>query len=390
MKLTVAQENLRNALALVSRAANNRTALPILSNVLMSVDGGDLVLACTDLAVGIVARIPTLKVEEVGITTVPVRTLYDLVNTMSGTISLETTKAQTLHMRVSGGKTDIKGIDASEFPPMPDENAWGGAAAAVTLSSRDFRDGVAQVAFCASTDFAWPVLTAVKLAVSGDTMKMEAADGFRLALKSIILDKPVAAPLYALVPATALVEAARIAAGADVRIIVRPGGGQVIFHTEAADLITQTVEGSYPDLGQVIPKEHKTRAVAERAALLLACKQAEIFAREGNYVVKLDINSGVESTTEILLSVPPHITVFGQSAETGQQEGTVDAQVEGNGMIIAFNVKYLRDILEAIPTPQVAIETNANSLPGVFKPVHDQAVRAGEEYFCVLMPMSLE
>lgn len=386
MKLTVAQENLKNALALVSRAANNRTALPILSNVLMSVDGGVLVLACTNLATGIVARIPAMAMEEVGSTTVPVRILYDLVNTLpNGAVSLETTKAQTLHVRVSGGKTDIKGIDAAEFPPMPDPEALGVDARVIKMSSRDFRDGVTQVAFCASTDLARPTLTAVKIAVSGNTMKMEAADGFRLAQKSIVLDNVVAAPLYALVPALALVEAARIAANADdVTIIVRPGGGQVIFHTSGADLISQTVEGSYPDLSQVIPRKHETRAVAERSELLLACKQAEIFAREGNNVVKLDIHAGMESTSDVPLTVEPHITVFGQSEETGQQEGTVAAQVEGPGQVIAFNVSYLRDILEAIPTPQVAVETTASASPGVFKP-HGE-----NNYQVVIMPMHLE
>ena len=136
------------------------------------------------------------------------------------------------------------------------------------------------------------------------------------------------------------------------------------------------IEGTFPDLEQVIPRNSRTRTVLSTAAFLKACKQAEIFAREGSHIARINIIPGGEMQ-------PGIVEISGQSEETGFNQTQVDCTVEGPGILIAFNVRFLREVLEVIKTPNVVIETTADNSPGVFKPVGD------DNFTHVIMPMHL-
>ena len=207
---------------------------------------------------------------------------------------------------------------------------------------------------------------------------MQAADGFRLSVRKAELSSPVARPIKAIIPARALGELARITSDGDqvVSMVLPPGRGQVIFHTKEVELASQLIEGVYPDLEQVIPHSLQTRTVLSTAAFLKACKQAEIFAREGSHIARVSITPGSEMQ-------PGTVDISGQSEETGFNQTVIDANIEGQPILIAFNVRFLREALDVIKTPNVVLETNIDTTPGVLKPV-------GQENFLhVIMPMHL-
>jgi DNA polymerase-3 subunit beta len=155
-----------------------------------------------------------------------------------------------------------------------------------------------------------------------------------------------------------------------------PGRGQVIFRTKDTELVSQLIEGAFPDLEQLIPQRYNTRAVLSTGAFLKACKQAEIFAREGSHIARVHIQSKGEME-------PGEVEISGQSEETGFNQTIIDATIEGQQQLIAFNVKFLREVLDVIKTPNVALETTADTSPGVVRPV-------GEDNFVhVIMPMHL-
>jgi DNA polymerase-3 subunit beta len=142
------------------------------------------------------------------------------------------------------------------------------------------------------------------------------------------------------------------------------------------ELVSQLVEGTIPDYEQIIPRSFKTRSVLSTSAFLKACKQAEIFAREGTHIARLNIEPGGELQ-------PGTVTISGQSEETGFNETVVDASIEGPALLIAFNVRFMREVLDVIKTPDVALETSADTSPGILRPV-------GEDSFLhVIMPMHL-
>jgi DNA polymerase-3 subunit beta len=142
-------------------------------------------------------------------------------------------------------------------------------------------------------------------------------------------------------------------------------------------LVSQLIEGQFPDYEQIIPRSYQTRTVLSTPAFLKACKQAEIFAREGSLIARLNITPGESEM------VPGTVEISGQSEETGSSQTVVDASIEGPPILIAFNVRFLREALDVIKTPNVALETTADTSPGVLRPVGDN------DFVHVIMPMNL-
>jgi DNA polymerase-3 subunit beta len=375
MKVTVLQESLAHGLSVVSRAVSPRSTLPVLSNVLVATDEGRLRLSATNLELGITCWIGA-KIEEEGSTTVPARTFGDLVGTLPAEqVSLHlNTQTQALNVRAGSSNTDIKCIDAAEFPPLPVPEMEG----AVLLNVADFKEMIAQVAMAASVDEARPVLMGVLVTVDGDAITMAAADGFRLSVRKGTLSQAPAHAVTAVIPARALNELARVAVDGNemISMVMPKGRGQVVFRMKEVEVVSQLIDGTFPDYQQIIPRAYKSRTILSTQALLKACKQAEIFAREGSNVARLDIKSSGDLE-------PGAVEISAQSEETGSNETVVAATIEGVGLLIAFNVKYLREVLEVVKTPNVALETSAPNAPGVIRPV------GNEDFLHVIMPMHL-
>jgi DNA polymerase-3 subunit beta len=237
---------------------------------------------------------------------------------------------------------------------------------------------IQQVVFAASRDDARPVLTGVLITVEGKTITMAAADGFRLSVRKAQLKTKVDQPMRAIVPARALNEVARIAADdkEPVTMMLPPGRGQVIFSMKNAELRCQLVEGAFPEYQQIIPNGYKTRTIVSTEALLKAAKQSEIFARESSHIARLDIKPGEGKA-------PGTMEISAASEETGSNDSKVDATVEGNAILIAFNVRFLREVLDVVKSSEVALETTAAAAPGVVRPI------GNEDFLHVIMPMHL-
>lgn len=374
MKVSCLQENLSRGLSLVARAVATRSTLPVLGNVLLATDHGRLRLSATNLELGISCWIGA-KIDEEGAITVPARTFVDLVNTLpNDTVSMDlAVRTLTLNVRCAAFNNDIKCIDAQEFPPFPTVEADNG----LTLNVEDLRQMISQVVLAASTDDARPVLTGVLIEMSGNTMTLAAADGFRLSVRTAQLPEKVPAS-KAIVPARALAELGRILSDGEetVTMTLPPNRGQVIFRSKNVELVSQLIDGTFPDYRSIIPTSYSTRSVLSTSAFLKACKAADIFAREAAHSARLHVAPGSQLE-------PGKVEITATAAETGSNETTVDATVDGSAIDIAFNVRFLVEVLNVIDTPNVALETNSTSSPGVIKPV------GREDFLHVVMPMHL-
>jgi DNA polymerase-3 subunit beta len=257
--------------------------------------------------------------------------------------------------------------------PVPDFEG------AVQINVGDFREMIHQVAFAASSDEARPVLMGVLVQVDKDKLTMAAADGFRLSVRKAVLSSSSPISLSAIVPAQALKELARVATDSEepIYMVLPKGRGQVVFRVKDVEVVSQLIDGTFPDYQQIIPRSYKSRTLVSTSSLLKACKQAEIFAREGSNVARFNIKSAQGEMQ------PSEVEISATSEETGKNETIVEATVDGGGLLIAFNVKFLREALEVIRTPNVALETSAPNAPGVVKPVGD------DQFLHVIMPMHL-
>jgi DNA polymerase-3 subunit beta len=374
MKVSVSQQQLAQGLSTVSRAVSPRSTLPVLANVLLATDEGRLRLSATNLELGISCWIGA-QIQEEGSITVPARLLSDLISTLpNDTVHLQMNMSTcSLAVNCGASATDIKGIDAQEFPPMPATDMSEG----VQIKVSDFKEMVQQVTFAASSDEARPVLQGVQTTVSGTDFTMAATDGFRISVRRVGLGETVRKPMNLIIPARALNELARIASDGEsmVSMIIPSGRGQVVFRLDSAELVSQLIDGNFPDYKVIIPRSFKSHTIVSTAAFLKACRQAEIIARNGNNVVRLNMQPNADK--------PGQVEVSAQSEETGSNETVIDANIDGPGLVVVFNVRFLREALEVIKTPNLVLETNDHKSPARVQPVGD------ESYQHVIMPMHL-
>ena len=376
MKLSCLQENLNRGLSLVGRAVATRTTLPITNNVLLATEGSRLKLVATNLEMAISCWIGA-KVEEEGSITVPARLLTEFVSSLpSDKIDISLfPRTKTLELRCARFEARISGMDTKDFPPIPTVESG----IATKVEPEVFRQGISQVAFAAATEESRPVLTGVDAQFDGDSLTLAAADGFRLAVYKMSLATPVSEKTEVIIPARTLSELNRMAVDQEeaIEIRVNPTKGQALFRLKNVELVSQLVQGTFPQYSQLIPQNYNTRAVVDVGGFLMAAKTASIFARDGSGIVRLVIAPGGELT-------PGKVTISARSEEIGEDVGEIDAVIDGEESKIAFNGKYLIDVLGVFRESQVALETTTPSSPGVIRPV------GADNYIHVIMPMFVQ
>ncbi len=374
MKLSCLQENLNKGLSVVSRAVATRTTLPITQNVLIATDQSRLKLAATNLEIAISCWIGA-KIEEEGAITIPARLLTEFVSSLpNDRIDISLTQ-RTLQLKCARFQAKINGLDAQDFPPIP-QVADG---VATKIEALALREGISQVAFAAATEESRPVLTGVQFEFDGEGLAMAAADGFRLAVHYTSILSPVKAKTAVIVPARALNELNRFLTDQEepVEITVNQQKTQILFRLKNIQMVSQLIQGNFPNYSQLIPQSYITRAVVDRAEFLQTIKMASIFARDGSGIVRLIVTPGVELT-------PGKMNISARAEEVGENVSEIDALIDGEATKIAFNARYLSDVLSVLHEKQVALETTTSSSPGVIRPV------GSEKYVHVVMPMFVQ
>jgi DNA polymerase-3 subunit beta len=390
MKLSCLQENLSRGLATVGRAVPTRTTLPITQNVLLSTDQSMLKLSATNLEIAITTWIGAM-VEEEGSVTVPARLLTEFVGSLpSERIDISMTpENRVLQLTCARSEARINGTDSEEFPPIPQVDAG----INVKIDAQAFRTAITQVAFAAATEESRPVLTGVKLEFEDDQFTIAAADGFRLAVHKGQLVEPVEEVVSVILPARTLNELNRFLGEQDnvIRMTVTPSKGQVMFQMESIEVVSQLIQGTFPNYSQLIPQSFQTRTVFDLQELLRATRSASIFARDGSGIIRLQMVPGEDGPAmgdaaagAADGSRPSKVIISARAEEMGDNTDEVDTMIEGDESKIAFSSKYLLDVLQVMEKGEVALETTNPSSPGVFKPV------GSDSYVHVVMPMFVQ
>jgi DNA polymerase-3 subunit beta len=376
MKLSCLQENLNRGLSIVGRAVATRSTLPITQNILLSAEQSRLKLAATNLEMAITCWVGA-KVKQKGDITIPARLLSDFVNSLPNDLIEINLPANSRILELKSGhfQAHIHGIDAADFPPIPQINDG----ITTTIEAASLREGITQVAFAAAAEESRPVLTGINTEFDGEQLNLVAADGFRLAVHKTTLSSPVKEKTTVIIPARTLSELNRLLGEQEepVEITVNEKKSQVLFRLKDAEIVSQLIQGSFPNYSQVIPQSYTTRAVVDINEFLRVTKMSSIFARDASGIVRLVITPGSELT-------PGKITVSAQAEEVGDNVGEVDALTDGEEAKIAFNVRYLSDVLSVLSQAQVALELTTPSSPGTIRPI------GVDNYVHVVMPMFVQ
>jgi len=393
MQLSCLQENLSRGLSIVGRAVATRTTLPVTQNVLISTDQSRLKLAATNLEIAISTWVGA-QIEEEGEITIPARLLTEFIGSLPAERIDITSVSQPkgLALKCARFEANINGTDAEDFPPIPSvESGMAGK-----FDPQVLRQAITHVAFAAATEDSRPVLTGVKVEITGQDFAFASADGFRLAVFKGKLAEPMAEDVSFIIPARVLLEVNRLIGGQEslIEFTVTPSKSQALFRLDNIEIVSQLIQGTFPNYAQLIPKSYEdiaaeiaqqpdnqqtlpTRAVVDLEEFLRATRTASIFARDGSGIVRLNVTGGSEGKGG-------QLSISSRAEEMGENQGEIDANVEGEEAKIAFNSKFLAEVLDVLGKGEVALETTTSSSPGVLRPLNNDA------YVHVVMPMFVQ
>lgn len=373
MKLSILQENLSRGLIITSRSVATRAQLPVLGNILLSTDKGRLKLSATNLETGINLWLGA-KIEKDGAISIPAKILTEFVSSLPvGRIEIEA-RENVLHLTSGSYEASFVGMAANEFPAVPSATAK----VALKFESPLLALAINQTAFAAAQDEGRPVLTGVLFKSQNKGLILAATDGYRLSLKKLKgvagIEKVKEFKNGLVLPARALLEVARIATEeteGKLGLAVTPEASQVIFAISDIEVVSRLIEGRFPDFEKIIPGKGKTKVLVEREELTRAVRIASIFARESANIVKFNIQKG-------------SFEVSANTAQVGDNKSRVGSKIEGEPGKIAFNSRYLLDLLNIIGAEQVSFEMTGSLNPGVFRPVGD------DSYLHIIMPVRVQ
>jgi len=379
LKATCPRKAIYEAVQTVGHAVSGRSALPILSHILIRAEENGLRLIATDLELGISCYIPAL-VQESGALTAPARTLTEVLGNLpdKSDVAISVDKSHTTRVNCEKSDYKILGLPADEYPQLPEVRDT----VSFTIPQVMMRSLIRQTRFAVGTDEARPILTGILMVFDGETLKFVATDTHRLAVKSTTVTQGNGSQ-NAIVPARAMNELTRLLTDDEGNVEVRLSGNQVMFSLPGENqvqIVSRLIEGQFPNFQRVIPAEHQKTLTIPAATLQRAVKRASIVARENSQRV-------IFRTEDTRLILTAESQVIGNAYEE------IEVERVGDNVEIAFNAKYLLDVLDVIDCDNIHLELSDPLKPGVLRPV-PLTPKEGEapdssDYLCVLMPMQI-
>ena len=370
MKITCERSYLAAAVGIAARAVSSRNTLPILANVLLQTEDDRLKLTATDLDTAIRSVIPA-TVHENGEVAVPARVLGDVVSKLSDApVTLE---LQDGKVTVRSGKSDytILSLPAEDFPVTPEVKDGG----ELRLPQSQLKEMLRMTTFAASKEESRSILMGVLFEARGDTLTLVATDTHRLAKKQSTLANPVENPLSAIIPAKPLAELERVLKdSADEEITIRFGQSQVQFSTGDVTLVSRMLDGQFPNYEKVIPKNTERKITFARDEFLDAVRRVDIVANNNSQKAILETQGDVMKLTA-------------ESQDVGKAYEEVGIRMDGGDIKIAFNARYLMEVLGIVGGEEATLELSGALNPGLLRPGNGQS--ENPEFLYVVMPMQV-
>jgi DNA polymerase-3 subunit beta len=367
MKVTFLSDNLQNKISYLGHAVSLRGQLPILSNFLLEAKNGKLTISATDLEIGISSSLP-VNVEKEGRITIPAKNFSDLLSNLGSQKITLTLEDKTLNLTGERIKASFQTMPAEDFPKLYEEK---GEEVAL-IKKTDAEEFVLRVVFSAAIDSSRPALSGVLLDQDKEGVLLVATDGYRLSLQKNVFKTRVRLRKPLVVPARIIKELLSIKEEeGNIKVFVSEKNNQILFVQGETSLVGRLIEAEYPDYEKIIPTDFGTKAEIEKEAFQNAIKICSVFARETANIIKISIGRN-------------KIVVSANSPSVGEDVVEMDAKVSGEENEIAFNAKYLLDVLAAVDEENLVFEMTGPLNPGVFK------IKDDDSFLHLIMPIRVQ
>lgn len=365
MKATVLLDHLKKHISLLSRVVPTQSQVPVLLNILIEATEEGLIFSATDLDMGIRIRIPA-KIEEKGAVTVSGKHFVEVVNTLSSSRITFSLTESGMHIESEDGKIVLQTIPKDEFPKILEEKGEN----VYTFTPDEIQKTFSKLTFSVSPDDSRPELTGIYIAQKEDHVDFVATDGYRLSLKRVPAKLILSSDQGIIISARLIQEVMHIKEG-EISMYIYHEGNQILFETKEMLLIGRLISGNFPDYERVIPTDNNTKVTVDREEFAKAVRLSTVFARESANIARIK----VEDKTLFL---------FSRSSGVGEGEIKVAAVQTGENNEIAFNVKFLNDLLRVVSDKELVMELKSSTEPAVFK------IPSDKEFLHVIMPVKVQ
>ena len=365
MRITLPQPQLLKTLQIVERAVNERSSLPILSNILLETSEHELTITATDLDVGVQCRFPLTPPVESGAITLPARKFTTVVRELPDElVTLEAKKNHTALVSCGATSFRIPGLPAEDFPVLPTPQQDAG----VVVSQSAMKTLITKTAHAMSMEETRFILNGTLLSAKEGELMVVATDGRRLALAHTKTEKHNSFPLQGIIPAKTVRELGRLLQDEEEELTIAPmSDNQMTFRFGAVTVVTRLIEGQFPQYEKVIPPPAKHRMTCDRQALINAVKRVSLMTTATSQAVVFEIQ-------------PDQLVVSKESSELGSAREELPIGYAGPPLVIAFNPGFWLEALKVLEESEVSVE-----LAGADRP----AVIRQPEFIYLVLPMKV-
>lgn len=357
--------NLEKHLPSLTKSLPAHSQVPILSNILLEANNQGFFMSSTDLEFGVKIKIPA-KVEENGATTVPGRQFLDTLSMLSKDKVKLSLEKDLLLLTSANTNVSFQTISQEEYPTIIQEK--GGKIHEFT--KKEMEKTFSSLLFSVAVDDARPELTGILFSQKEEGLELASTDGFRLSFyknNESLFEKDT----KHIIPVRLIQEAMALKEKETVCMYIHEQTSQVVFESDETLLIGRLIKGDFPNYAKVIPQETRTSIILDREEFLQQVRLSSVFARESANIVYLTVKEGV-------------LTIKAKSSGVGSQESTIAGVQEGEGGEIAFNAKFLIDLLKNCDTKEIALHMNSPVEPSLF------TLPGKSEFLHVIMPVRVQ
>ncbi|MEK9200224.1 DNA polymerase III subunit beta [Ureibacillus sp. 179-F W5.1 NHS] len=368
MKFDIMRDHLLDGLNDVMKAVSSKTTIPILTGIKLDVTNEGLTLTGSDADITIQTFIPIeengdqlINVTETGSIVLQARMFNEIVRKLpTNDVEIEVSNGLQTHIRSGKSEFHLIGLDASEYPLLPEVSTDRQFSIPADLLKSIIRETVFAVAASESR----PVLTGVNWQIHGNELICIATDSHRLARRKTILENLPTDVNSVVIPGKSLNELNKILGDSTNPVQIVITNQQVLFKTENVLFFSRLLEGNYPETSRLIPEEFKTNITINGKSLLQAIDRASLLAREDrNNVVRFETFDG------------NIVEISSNSPEIGKVEEQIPVEtLEGENLKISFSAKYMMEALKAIDGQDVVIQFTGAMRPFTLRSIHDDAI----------------
>jgi DNA polymerase-3 subunit beta len=366
MKLTIQKDELRDAIANVQNIVSTRSTLPMLQYVLLKAEKNSLKLVATDLEVGIECVVDCEKVTEDGVVTLPCKKLHEVVNNLPpGDVNVAVSGGNVVALESGVVRYKLMGMSAEEFPKSPnvkEEKTF-------SMPQADLKEMIKKVSFSISTDPNRINITGLLLGLVNKQLRLVSTDGRRLSMGSCKLENAPDADHSCIIPRKTVIELERLLGGDD-EVTVTLSDNQIAFKFRNLLIISNLIDGVFPNYDQVIPKNYEKEVVAEIEPFTVATKRAQVMTTDRYNLVKYEISEG-------------KMVVTTNCPEVGELRDEMSVEYSGDSLEVGFNPQFMLDALKVIEEDKVRIQLKDAQSSGLIIP------DGNENYLYVVMPVRL-